>query len=521
MYVKRKAIRFLLVPVLLLALLLCLRPGPAASDTEGGEVIRTKEQLNRSGVKVGVSTGSAAMLIAEKELPNAEIVYLSDLSSACEALVQGKIDAYVYDRRQLELAIANGRKDVRLLDGNMDEAVHIAVGYSLVSPIPDLQVRLNDFIAEIKADGTLDDMYDRWVVRGDEHMPDIPAVQNPRFHLRVGTTGIVPPYSYYAGVNLKGYDIELAYRFAAWLGADVRFSVYDYGAIVPACVTGSVDCIMANLNITPERAEAIPFSDVLFTEQVGILVRGDAADGAGFPGGILDSFRRTFIREDRWQLFVQGILTTLILTVLSALSGTAFGFGIYLLCRNGRRTANAITRFFLWLVRGMPLVVLLMILYYIVFSGSGFSGVMVSVFAFTLTFGAGVFGMLKTGEEAVDKGQAEAAYALGYSNAGAFFRIILPQMLTHILPSYKGEIVSLIKATSVVGYIAVQDLTRMGDIVRSRTYEAFFPLIAITVIYFALEGLIGFLLSRIGIRLDPRRRGPQKVLKGVKSVDPS
>ena len=146
---------------------------------------------------------------------------------------------------------------------------------------------------------------------------------------------------------------------------------------------------------------------------------------------------------------------------------------------------------------------------------------MVSVFAFTLTFGAGVFGMLKTGEGAVDKGQAEAAYALGYSNAGAFFRIILPQMLPHILPSYKGEIVSLIKATSVVGYIAVQDLTRMGDIVRSRTYEAFFPLIAITVIYFALEGLIGFLLSRIGIRLDPRRRGPQKILKGVKSVDPS
>ena len=99
---------------------------------------------------------------------------------------------------------------------------------------------------------------------------------------------------------------------------------------------------------------------------------------------------------------------------------------------------------------------------------------MVSVFAFTLTFGAGVFGMLKSGEGAVDKGQAEAAYALGYSNAGAFFRIILPQMLPHILPSYKGEIVSLIKATSVVGYIAVQDLTRMGDIVRSRTYEAFF-----------------------------------------------
>ena len=123
------------------------------------------------------------------------------------------------------------------------------------------------------------------------------------------------------------------------------------------------------------------------------------------------------------------------------------------------------------------------------------------------------------GVGAVDSGQYEAAYALGYSNRRTFYRIILPQALPHVISAYRGEIIGLIKATAVVGYIAVQDLTKMGDIVRSRTYEAFFPLIAVTAIYFVLEGLFGLLVSRIGIRLDPKHRSPEHILKGVKTDD--
>ncbi|MBQ8110338.1 MAG: ABC transporter permease subunit, partial [Clostridia bacterium] len=140
-----------------------------------------------------------------------------------------------------------------------------------------------------------------------------------------------------------------------------------------------------------------------------------------------------------------------------------------------------------------------------------------AVIGFTLTFGAAVYGLLRMGVGAVDNGQYEAAYALGYSNRRTFFRIILPQALPHVLSAYKGEIVSLIKATAIVGYIAVQDLTKMGDIVRSRTYEAFFPLIAVTVIYFVLEGLIGFAVSRITVGFNPRRRSSADILKGVKT----
>ena len=1229
----------------MLAIILC---GSACAESP----ITHKEQLNQTGMRVGVGTGSVAMLIAEKELPNAEIVYFEDNASAYEAVAQGKIDAYVYDRRQMELALQSGRTGVRLLDENMDEAVRIAVGISPVTKIHDFTARLNAFIAQMKANGTLDDMYERWVLRHDETMPQIDVPQDAPLKLTVGTSGIVPPYSYYVGTQLSGYDIELANRFAAWLGASLTLKVYDYGAIIPAAVTGDVDCIMANLNVTTERAEALSFSDELYTEQVGILVRGNApasadvrwqdyngkrlgvlvgplmedaaktyfpdsecllfnsypdcitalltgkidaylgdepglksvhaeqpeidyihdritqnnysfafrkddpesaalcqelndflarswadgtmqeldevwfgvdeerkvvdmsdltgergtirvvttstdmpfsyikdgnnvgydidlvvrfcrdrgyalelgdvdfagripaiqsgkydfttdmnvtpereeqvlfsdptsyggivlavksedlaaasvaapvagdgavpslsdlnggrcavqtgtisgeaaqavlpdievgdyntqadclaalrtqkadfwateepsarymlignddlrivgnfdstslaavfpktdagqalcdaysafvdemwADGTmdeidgmwfgtdedaktvldykalpepngtlrmavdttlppfvyvkdnrivgydvdiaarfcaangyrlevvpmdfggvlpavqtgkcdfaacgvtvteeraeavlfsaptyhsgtvavvsttaaagaasrtpqyksfsdlsgkrvsmlngapfeelvrsrvpdvgefsyystmtdlllalrsektdailmnnavsqlavnrnpdmtlfpqslqdgvfGFafakgdpqrdawqaafdsiepeavqaawekwtgadesvktmpeqdwPGsngtvkvaacdtlepmsyageggelkgfdlevvlmmareldvhvefvgmefsavlscvqsgkallgagsiiatderresvdfidyqpaafvlvvraeaeaeatpGLLDgiktSFNKTFLREDRWQLFVKGVLTTLEITLLSILFGTLVGFGVFMLCRNGNPVANRVTRFFMWLIQGMPMVVLLMILYYIIFGSVAINGIAVAVIGFTLTFGAAVFGLLKMGVGAVDGWQYEAAYALGYSNRRTFFRVILPQALPHVLPAYKGEIVGLIKATAIVGYIAVQDLTKMGDIVRSRTYEAFFPLIAVTIIYFVLEGLIGFAVSRISINLDPKRRKHEDILKGVKTDD--
>ena len=174
------------------------------------------------------------------------------------------------------------------------------------------------------------------------------------------------------------------------------------------------------------------------------------------------------------------------------------------------------TKFLIWLIHGMPVVVLLMILYYIVFGSVAISGTVVSVIAFTLIFGSGVFGMLTTGVGAIDKGQTEAAYALGFTDRRTFYRIILPQALPHFMPQYKGQITSLIKATAVVGYVAVQDLTKMGDIVRSSTYEAFFPLISVAVIYFILAAILTFIVNRIEIHVDPRRRSSENILKGVK-----
>ncbi|MBO4337232.1 MAG: transporter substrate-binding domain-containing protein, partial [Lachnospiraceae bacterium] len=261
--------------LLFIALLFALR-GRTDAYASARKSITTKEDLNHEWIRIGVGEGGAAEQIAEKELPKAKRMYMNH-TDGFQSVAQGKIDAYIYEREQMQQAIDNGRSGVRLLDENMDEPVHVAVGISNASQIDDLEGKMNAFIEEKKADGTLDDMYDRWVVRDDETFPDIDLPKNPSNHLTVGTTGIIGPFSYYKDSKLNGYDIELAYRFASWMDADLEFKVYDYSGVVAAALCGDVDCIMAELNVTPERAESLNFSEDLFELPVGIMVRDETA----------------------------------------------------------------------------------------------------------------------------------------------------------------------------------------------------------------------------------------------------
>ena len=214
--------------------------------------ITVAAQLNAPDITVGVDQGSAAEETVRELLPQAKVAYFTDKFMGYTAVAQGKIDAFVYDRVQMQLAIENGQPGVHLLDESLGGAVRIAVGISPVSGIPDLENQVNRFIAQIRADGTLDDMYRRWVLQGNSEMPEIPVPESPKAHLTVGTTGTVPPYSYYEGSDLNGYDIELARRFAAWLDADVSFGIYDFDGIIPAALSGKIDVIMSNLQYLPE-----------------------------------------------------------------------------------------------------------------------------------------------------------------------------------------------------------------------------------------------------------------------------
>ncbi|HCI73206.1 MAG TPA: hypothetical protein DHV42_01525 [Lachnospiraceae bacterium] len=516
--------------VILMILLLAssaLLLGASGRQEEG---ITSLEQLNQPGIQIGVASDSTEFDIVQKEFPKAEIVYTKDLMSSFISVAQGKIDAFVSNKLNMELAMKNGLEGVRILDGTIGEGNVGAVAISPVTEIPDLKNQINQFLRQIKKDGTLDEIRERWLVKHDMIMPEIPEAADPKLRLIVGTTGLSEPFNCYVDGELSGYDIELAKRFALWADMSLAFKIYDYEGIIAAAQGGDVDCIFANLYVTPERQEVIEFSDPTYEVEVAAMVQdtgsGAAANrqgssqkatGAGFLNYLKESFLKTFIREDRWQLFVEGIVTTLLLTILSILLGTLIGFCVFLICRRGNRVANTITRFCIWLIEGMPVVVLLMILYYIVFAGAKIPGTAVSVIAFTLIFAAAVFSMLKAGVAAVGTGQMEAAYALGYADRKAFFKIILPQALPHVMPSYKSQIKSLIKATAVVGYVAVQDLTKMGDIVRSRTYDAFFPLIAVAVFYFLLAGFLIWIVNRIEIRAFARRRPGEGARKGSES----
>ncbi|MBO6230746.1 MAG: ABC transporter permease subunit [Ruminiclostridium sp.] len=470
----------------------------------------TLDQLNSPDRSVGVWTGASGMIAVEKYLPEAKELMFDSIATALEAVRTGQTDAFVFERRQLQIAVDNGIAGVMLLDENLGESIDVAVGLSRATKINGLEDGINRFIAEKKADGTLDDMYMRWVADKNYTMPEISPAASPEFTIVVGTTGTVEPYSFYRNNELTGYDIEMARRFAAWLGADIKFKVIDYSGIIAAAQSGSIDCIFANLNVTDERKEAIDFSDPIYSIENGVMVAAvsvrEEASAPSWIDSIILSFEKNFIREDRWRLIVEGIGTTCLIAVLSALFGSVLAFLICIFRRTGSRLANAISDIYVKLLQGTPIVVLLMILYYVVLGKSGLAAVWVAVIGFTLNFGAYASEIMRSGIESIDGGQREAALALGYNENQTFFRFIFPQAAVRFLPVYRGEIVSLLKSTSIVGYIAIQDLTKMSDIIRSRTYEAFFPLIATAIIYFVLAWIISLLLKFILKKVSPRRK---------------
>ncbi|MBP5230362.1 MAG: transporter substrate-binding domain-containing protein, partial [Clostridia bacterium] len=255
--------------IALLLLFVCMLSG---CGNKTGEEIRSLEDLSRKGLKIGVEFDLPEHEQLKRDYPDAAVVAYTDYHLGYEDVSNGRLDAYVYSRIEMEFAIENGVRGVRILDDSY--CVHeIAVGLSPASRIPDLQVKINSFLSDISEDGTLDDMYSRWVVRREETMPEIPKAESPSGTLRVGTTGILVPFTYYVGDRLNGYDIELAYRFAAWLNMDVEFRVYDFSGIVSAATSGDIDCIMSNLFKTEEIAETIPFSETLFTDDITAMVR--------------------------------------------------------------------------------------------------------------------------------------------------------------------------------------------------------------------------------------------------------
>ena len=473
------------------------------------------EELN--GKTISMLTGAPfEELISSRVSDVKEFTYYTSMADMILGVKSGKTDAGFMNNAVAVLAV-NKDPEIALFKEDLG-AASFGIAFTKGDKRRDeWQAAFDKISEEEKAE-----LWDKWT-GSDE---SIKTVMDQDWPGNAGTVNVaacdtLQPMSYVGeGGELCGFDVEMILLMAKELDYHVNFTGMDFAAALATVESGKADMACGSIVVTDERKEKMDFIDYYPAYYV-LIVRaaGEQAVDSSFWGRTKSSFEKTFIREDRYKLFISGILTTLLITVLSILFGTVLGFLTYMACRNGNKVANAIARFFVWLVQGMPVVVLLMILYYIIFAKSEISGTVVSVIAFTLVFGSGVFGMLKTGVGAIDKGQTEAAYALGYGDLHSFFRIILPQAVPHFLPTYKGEVVSLIKATAIVGYIAVQDLTKMGDIVRGRTYEAFFPLIAVAVIYFILGGIMTFIVGKIEVNINPKRRKREDILKGVQSDD--
>ena len=447
--------------------------------------------------------------------PDVVFAPYSEYAFAIESLRKRKIDAISIGKTYADVWQAKYPGEFRVAFEYSDDicCFLLAKGTSLKSKI-DAELR------RMEASGELDAVYEKWVEAAkvgktlelprQTAAPDAPAI-------RLACASVNEPWCLVANDAPVGIDMEVLTLVANRLGMRLKSKIYSWGGMVDCVNGGRCDIACGGIYTAGNEFPTVDVSERYADERMCILVLDEGFDRscgglAAFAQSLKASFVRTFVTENRWRMLLNGFGVTLFVTFLSALLGTFLAFPVWLARTSRFRLVSACAKGYIAALQGTPVLVLLMVLFYLVFGNVEIDGLWVAVLGFGLNLSAYAGEMLRSGVDSIPRGQTEAALALGYPPHRAFTRFVLPQAVRAILPVYRGELIGLLKMTSIVGYIAISDLTKASDLIRSRTYESFFPIITTAVIYFLASWALAAMLERAGRRLDPaaRRKGGAK-----------
>ncbi len=219
------------------------------------------------------------------------------------------------------------------------------------------------------------------------------------------------------------------------------------------------------------------------------------------------SIHKTLFEQNRYQSILKGLLVTLEITFLGFLLANLVGAFLCWMALSKSKLLRRIALIYSSLMQGLPIVVVLMLLYYVIFAQSSINNITVAILGFGFVFAAFLAQVFESGIRSVSHGQWDAALAMGLSKRQVFHGIIFPQALRAILPAYFSNWINLMKSTAIVGYIAITDLTKVGDIIRSSTYEAFVPLMSVAILYLLMACVLLVLMKCIQKKLEPKRIG--------------
>lgn len=486
-------------------LLTCCKQGPEVNtNTTNNQAEDSEEWLvpninELDGHRIALITGTIHDDFVQTHYPHSEIIRMGNFTDILMALESDQCDFIVMDSAVFPDMQAL-HPDLRNLGKLFEDSVSVAFHPSAVG----LCYLFNHLLEELHETGEFDRMDRRWFGKNRTgEMPhfNIPTNGKP---LRVGIDGHTPHNCEIEGEQYGGYEIELCYRLAEKMQCPIKFHIINFGSLIPALQAQKIDLAISSFVATEERKKKVLFSnpyDFSIICAVTKVKNESTTDGKSLTKKINHSLKQNLLVEKRWKVVGKGLLITLLISIPSIVFGLLLGAGVcwMLLCRRKILSKTAII--YTDILRNVPILVVLMFLFYVVFAGSNITAIWVAIIAFSLHFSALTSIVYKAGIEQVSEGQYWAGLAMGFSKTSSFFNFVFPQALRNTLPVLKNCAVSLIKNTSIVGYIAIIDLTKSSDIIRSRTFDAFFPLIVISVIYFILAWLLGKGIGAISKKL--------------------
>lgn len=436
-----------------------------------------------AGKRIVVLTGSSQEEFALRHIKNPRLVRVENISDLYLTLKTNKADVALdtYVSAQTYIRHNSGVKIV------VDSIFASGIGIAFPPDKKEMRDSFNVFLKEIHESGLYQEIIDRWY-SPDAMTADMPDIPNSGENgtIKIGTTAAYFPYSFISGGKNVGLDIELALRFSAKLKRKPVINAFIFSGLVASVNSGNTDIGANCIVITEERAKKLALSDPYQWTRQCVVVRSGEKASAGFIASVKDNFHKTFVQDDRYLMLLNGIWVTIKISLLAILLGTLLGSLICWMRMSSIKWLVKATKAYIYIFRGIPQVVLLMLLFYIIFSSSGINGEAVSVIGFAITFSAYVCEMFRTSIESVSKGQIEASLSMGFTKPQTFRYITMPLTVQRVFPVFTGEVISLIKGTSIVGYIAVEDITKVSDMIRSLTFDAFFSLIVVTIVYFIL-----------------------------------
>ena len=506
--------RFSLSNIAILLCLLLLASCGSESSSENRKQMKTKADLQ--GAVIGVQLGTTSDGLAtelEKKGDGTKVERYNKGADAIQALLQGKIDCMVTDEAPAK-AFQRVNPSLQILPETFDAS---SFAICVAKDHGELKQSINHAIRILKANGVIDSIVNRHLERGiavaytpkasadklnsssDTPHPSDAKKMGPealqklglKKSLRFATNATFEPFEYYQNGKIVGIDVDVANAIGDVLGVDVEILDMEFDAIITSVQAGKADAGIAGITVTPEREKNIGFTDSYADVRQVIMVNSGDAKVADAQHGFVDKFKSCFIDDNRYQYMLQGLGNTLIITffaiILSVILGTLIAIVRARHERKGDwKIPNMICQLYLTIMRGTPTMVQLLIIYYVVFASADVNKIFVAVIAFGLNSAAYIAEVIRSGIMSVDNGQMEAGRSLGLSYGKTMRLIILPQAFKNVLPAMGNELITLLKETSISGYIGLVDLTKGSDIIRSITYEAMMPLGVVALVYLFL-----------------------------------
>ncbi|WP_099469231.1 ABC transporter substrate-binding protein/permease [Konateibacter massiliensis] len=496
--IKRKALGMIMLIVMLSATFLLSGCG---SNSVGKSPVSNADDL--AGATIGVQLGTTGDLyVSDYESEGSTILRYTKAADAIQALKQGKVDCIVVDKAPAE-AFLNNNTDLSALE---DEFTQEDYAICISKENTELKEKINQAIATLNENGTIERIIQNYI--GDSTKGQYPyekdtTVERTNGTLVVATNATFEPYEYMQGEEIVGIDIDLAQAICDLIGMDLKVENIEFDAIINAVQSGKADIGIAGMTVTEERLQSIDFTDSYTTSTQVIVVRNGESNTIT---SLKQKIYNNFIDDNRYMYIVKGLLTTLEITILAIILGVVVGFLVGILrtaCDStGKyKLLNLLLKGYLTIIRGTPTMIQLLIIYYVVFASSDMNKVLIAVIAFGINSSAYIAEIVRSGINSIDPGQFEAARSMGLSYPQTMRYIIMPQAVKNVLPALGNEFIVLLKETAITGYIGIMDLTRGGDYIRSRTFEAFLPLIAVALVYLCIVVILTACVSAMERKL--------------------